>query len=367
MRTFIPVAFLLMQALAAEPVSAENLDISFEGAGYAADSGALPAPAISSVSTPSETKNRKFLIIGHRGSPMKEPDNTLEGFAQALKDGANGIETDLSITRDKTVILWHDWNPNDLVTLAREDGLEGMKYKPYFGGKRNPVNHMTLEEVKANWGYELFGFWATGKTSHQIPTFEEFAEWAAWQKTLEFIYLDIKLPEDHERYVPLFVSKIWEAAQKHGISDKLVFFSPYRDIAASAAKFAKKKNIGLKIGLDMELPLAITMEPEDKGKTRTIKSSDYATILDASKLNLEYASLGKPLTLSGGWYTYATVVLHNLRLRRSMQLNIFFLPWTINNEEEMLWLYKVGVNGIITDVPETAAKLLEKGGSAKQQ
>src|SRR5207253_6929660 len=51
---------------------------------------------------------QSFLIFGHRGSPRRFPENTLESFEEALRVGADGFETDLRHLADGTAILFHD-------------------------------------------------------------------------------------------------------------------------------------------------------------------------------------------------------------------------------------------------------------------
>lgn len=48
------------------------------------------------------------LIIGHRGAPMIQPENTLSSFALALAQGADALETDLRFTVDDQLVLFHD-------------------------------------------------------------------------------------------------------------------------------------------------------------------------------------------------------------------------------------------------------------------
>ena len=50
----------------------------------------------------------RFLIFGHRGSPMRYPENTVESFDEALRAGADGFETDLRLLSDQTAVLFHD-------------------------------------------------------------------------------------------------------------------------------------------------------------------------------------------------------------------------------------------------------------------
>ena len=49
-----------------------------------------------------------FLILGHRGSPKRFPENTLASFEEALRSGADGFETDLRLLFDHTAVLYHD-------------------------------------------------------------------------------------------------------------------------------------------------------------------------------------------------------------------------------------------------------------------
>jgi len=67
-----------------------------------------------------------FLILGHRGSPYKERENTLASFEAALRAGADGFETDLRLLSDRTAILYHDDDVGDdaCETLSARDLAE---------------------------------------------------------------------------------------------------------------------------------------------------------------------------------------------------------------------------------------------------
>ncbi len=47
-------------------------------------------------------------IIAHRGLSAGYPENTLLAFQKALEAGADGIETDLRLSRDNEIVLFHD-------------------------------------------------------------------------------------------------------------------------------------------------------------------------------------------------------------------------------------------------------------------
>jgi len=47
-------------------------------------------------------------IIAHRGGAKETTENTIEGFKRASRIGAAGIETDIRLTRDGVVVVYHD-------------------------------------------------------------------------------------------------------------------------------------------------------------------------------------------------------------------------------------------------------------------
>ncbi len=48
------------------------------------------------------------LIIGHRGASALAPENTIAAFANALRDGADGVEFDVRLSSDGVPIVIHD-------------------------------------------------------------------------------------------------------------------------------------------------------------------------------------------------------------------------------------------------------------------
>jgi glycerophosphoryl diester phosphodiesterase len=75
-------------------------------------------------------------IIAHRGGAKEFTENTVEAFLRAIKIGAVGIETDLRLTKDGEVVIYHDDN------IGRVEGL------PL--GKKGPlVAEVTYAEMRA--------------------------------------------------------------------------------------------------------------------------------------------------------------------------------------------------------------------------
>jgi len=48
------------------------------------------------------------LVIGHRGAPRAETENTLASFQYAVENGADGIELDVWMCRDGQLAVYHD-------------------------------------------------------------------------------------------------------------------------------------------------------------------------------------------------------------------------------------------------------------------
>jgi glycerophosphoryl diester phosphodiesterase len=71
------------------------------------------------------------LLIGHRGYPALCPENTLASFEGAMQAGCDMIELDVTLTRDRKVVVIHD------DTLDRTTNGKG------------PVSGHALEEIKA--------------------------------------------------------------------------------------------------------------------------------------------------------------------------------------------------------------------------
>ncbi len=71
------------------------------------------------------------MIQAHRGASTCHPENTLEAFSTAIKQGADGIELDVHLSKDGEIVVAHD------ARLERVSNGTGY------------INDHTLEELKA--------------------------------------------------------------------------------------------------------------------------------------------------------------------------------------------------------------------------
>lgn len=51
-----------------------------------------------------------FTVIGHRGDPINEPEETIASFNQAFSEGADYVELDLHVSQDNVLVVSHDRN-----------------------------------------------------------------------------------------------------------------------------------------------------------------------------------------------------------------------------------------------------------------
>ncbi|HET9531770.1 MAG TPA: glycerophosphodiester phosphodiesterase [Blastocatellia bacterium] len=81
-------------------------------------------------------------IIAHRGGASEFTENTIPAFQRALRLGADGIETDLRLTRDGVVILYHDDRFGRVEGLAPTQitkRISDMTYRELSGSRLKPV------------------------------------------------------------------------------------------------------------------------------------------------------------------------------------------------------------------------------------
>lgn len=296
---------------------------------------------------------QEFLITGHRGNPVKAVENTIEACDKAVNIfKANAVEIDICLTKDKKLILWHDWDPNDLTALVRQFGLEPVvKYKPFvpvFNNKwRKSVNKLTLDEIRTHYGYTSKKGRAK-KMNIQIPTLDSFFVWAVHQSKIKAVFLDVKVPET-EPGLAVELSKLTAGLlEKYKPKFKLILLSP----EANLIKAMQKVNPQLNYSLDVILPFGLVLDP-----------AAFSAVRRARELNNSNASAGRPTDLEAApWSTYRRLITHDRYLMENLpaEAEESLYAWTINKRRELSCLVKLGVDGILTDKPKVLKKIADK-------
>jgi glycerophosphoryl diester phosphodiesterase len=147
--------------------------------------------------------NNMFLIYAHRGSSIRYPENTLPAFTNAIKEGANGIELDVQMTKDEKVVVFHDW------TLQR------------ITGQRGKISDYTLKQLQKM----DFGAWKHARFAKlRIPTLNQVLKMFAGKNVI----VNIELKNFFAMRNGL-EQKVMEIIQFHNMSKRTIIstFNPF--------------------------------------------------------------------------------------------------------------------------------------------
>ena len=301
-----------------------------------------------------------FSVIARRGSVTKFPENTLPAFQEALNvDGANSLQADLSLTLDRKVVLWHDWDPNSPKALVRQEKGEAIeKFKPFVPSVRESiwrkkVSDLTLTEFTDHYGYE-------DKTNHvkadvKIPTLQEFFEWAVQQDKLKLVLLKLKVPADESRLAPVMLEEIRRVLGDIDPAPRfqLVLLTPHLEILNRV----RNQFDDFLFSYDREIPPV--------GITNYYR---FTTVPSAMDFKNRVASIGSPIDTSlsdhltpDPWLVYKFILTLDFRIRdnykKSTSNYIKIISWTFNDEKKMRCLINLGVDGIVTDKPKMLRRI----------
>lgn len=93
-----------------------------------------------------KTPPRHHFRIGHRGASAHEPENTMLAFRRALELGADGLELDVHLSSDGTLVVIHDGTLDKTTSgsgLVSETSLAAIRALDAGKGEQVPL----LEEV----------------------------------------------------------------------------------------------------------------------------------------------------------------------------------------------------------------------------
>jgi glycerophosphoryl diester phosphodiesterase len=176
-------------------------------------------------------KNPEFLVIGHRGAPNVQAENTIASLDTALTLGANAVEIDLCVTLDGQVVLWHDRDPGETVAIARQEGFEGLAWNPYvpFSGDpfRLPIDQLAYADFVGTHGYVKVGETERDPNA-PIATLAQALAWAKRASGLRAIFLDIKVAPGRADQATLLFRAVAQASLPRSI--QVYLMSQAKDI-----------------------------------------------------------------------------------------------------------------------------------------
>jgi glycerophosphoryl diester phosphodiesterase len=240
------------------------------------------------------------LVVAHRGDKAHAPENTLSAFRMAADKGADAIEFDVKLTADRQVVVLHDQ------TVDRTTDGHG------------DISKLTLAEARAFDAGKQFPGQFPGE---KIPTLEELFEAVGRRVYMNVELTNYATPGDD------LVARVAALVGKHGLEERVLFSSFLPVNLRKAARLLPGEPRGL-----LTFPGILGLWGRVFGWR-----GDYAAL--HPYLAETNAGLVERVHAAG------------------KRLNV----WTVNTEADLRKVIGFGVDGIITDDPALALKLLGRG------
>lgn len=276
-------------------------------------------PIISIVLT-IHTMAQETLIIGHRGCRGIMPENTIPAFQKAIELGADGIEWDVVVNKDKQLVISHE--PFFQSSYCLDSNGNEIKNESDFN-----IYNLTQEQI------EKFDCGSKGNSKYpdqekfkvSKPTVQEaFKILNLENKTLLF---EVKSEEKEygktQPYPEDFVQIILKEVENYKWKDNIVFMS----FDSNIINEINKQNSSLKC-------VYLTYSPFVSLK-KSLKDLDF-----------------KP---------YAVGMFHptisKKEIKYAHENNIKVFAWTVNKEKDASHLKNLGIDALITDFPNIFLKI----------
>ena len=238
------------------------------------------------------------LIFAHRGASRVAPENTLPAFEAACTLGADGVELDVQYSSDGKLVVFH--NPN----------LEGSS-----NGHGRVTAH-TFEDLR---GLDAGSWFDPRFAGTLIPTLDEVLDLLAGKL---LVNIELKALEMAGSGLG---ADVVAAVRVHKMADQVVL-SSFNPMSLRQAKSAGP-----------EIECGLLLAPDLPSWLRWGITRRYSR---AGALHPE------------------VVMVDEQYMAFARRLGMPVRPWTVNEEEDMRRMIALGVDTIITDVPDKLAALL---------
>ncbi|MES2800039.1 MAG: glycerophosphodiester phosphodiesterase family protein [Bacteroidota bacterium] len=266
-------------------------------------------------------------IFGHRGIRGTMPENSIPGFLKTIELGADGIEWDVCVNKDKQLVVSHE---------------------PYFQGeycrlkdgtaitdeKKNNIYTMTQAEIE---GFDC-GAWGN-------PKFKEQQAISITKPLLQDVLKAI------ESYKGKILFEVKSEKPEYGISQP----NPEEFVALILGELKDYSNIENVVFMcfDPEILEELNRQwPSSNLSGKTTLKTVYLTYLPLKSAKKFLAQLSFKPTALGMFYP----TVSKRKIAYLHKNDILMYSWTINNLETAQKLYGWGVDGIITDYCDRITK-----------
>ncbi len=285
-------------------------------------------------------------LIGHRGARGLMPENTIEGFNFTLDMGVKALEFDVLLSKDNVPIITHDTNLSEASTRNS---------KGKWLRKSGPnISELTLTELKQ---FDVGGLdqnSSYGKcfpeqkflSGVRIPTLSELLDLACLPEN-QNLYLLLEIKSEPALSKANVVSQIVREIRKKKIGTRTVLHSFDWDLLKECLKEAP------------EIPRSFLSELPENSKDSVNGNSENISP-DFYSFNI---SIPKTIANLNGqiWCPNFKDLTYDL-VREAHDLGLLVCTWTVNEIEDIENSIDIGVDGIVTDYPNRAQKILKSRG-----
>ena len=293
-------------------------------------------------------------LQGHRGARGLAPENTLRAFEVALQHGVTTLELDIAITRDGVLVIHHDLALNP--AFARD--AQGV----WLEQPSAPIHTMTWDELqrydvgrlKPGHRYSANYPDQVPADGTRVPRLSDLFDWVkkGGHDKVRFAIetkLDPRQPDATLAPEP-FAKAVVEAIRKAGMAQRAQILSfDWRTLQAVQRIAPEIPTVYLSAQQKF-LDNIGAAAPEPSAWTAGFKYSDYH-------------SVPRMVKAAGGqfWSVYHGDV-DAAKVKEAQSLGLKVLVWTVNDAPTMERVLDLGIDGLITDRPDIARKVLAARG-----
>ena len=294
-----------------------------------------------------------FDIEAHRGGRALFPENTLPSFANALSMGVNTLELDIGVTLDGAIIVSHERKLNPDLARGADGAYVAPPGTPFVQLPLDDVKKYDVGQIRPGSAYAAQFPDQQTVLGTRIPTLIEVFDLVhrSGDGNVRF-NIETKIDPNHPEESPdpqRFVSLLLGVLENQKISDRVMVQSfDWRTLrlvqqqapTIPTVYLTLQKGSGTTVSLDNSSAWTAGFSPKDHGNSlpRTIKAAGGAI-----------------------WSPYFGDVDAEL-IAESHRLGLSVVVWTVNKPTDMVRMIDLGVDGIISDHPDTLRRVVSEKG-----
>ena len=286
-------------------------------------------------------------IAAHRGGGENNPENTMLAFREAVNTiEVDIIESDLYLTKDGYLVYNHDAYIDETCNVNGDISLEAVKKLCEDKKNRHYISDMTLAELEQyNFGY----YFEDEKGQRIYKDVEDIATAGLQIATVEKLFHEFY--ETHPEL--MFIVEIKNGGEEGYKACKIL-----SDTLNQYPEYKKQIVVGtfhdeIEEELKTKYPDLLRGAPTGSAASFIITQMFLVNLFDGG----DFACLQIPTGYDVGIELRLDKKTY---IDRAHRRNIAVQFWTINDEDEMRELIKLGCDCIMTDNPKLLKKVLDE-------